>query len=110
MFKFYVAACRAYFKFLLLRYTPTETTSSGTSMAEKKAPKADINNEKRDARKYDENITATLRLLRLLVKYGSLLKDVLSEGFRTTPPSPWQDVVPQVQLASIFLLFSTAYS
>ena len=41
-------------------------------------------------RQEDNNITATLRLLRLLVKYASELRDVLEEGFATTPTGPWK--------------------
>lgn len=104
IFKYYVDACRAYFRFLILRFAPS-SESSHKQEQKKKPARPDITpetstNGKRNARSYDENITATLRLLRLLVKYGALLQDVLSEGFRSTPPGPWKDVVPQVRLAS----------
>jgi len=50
--------------------------------------------------KSGENVTATLRLLRLLVKYGPLggknLQDVINEGFASTPCAPWKDIIPQV--------------
>ena len=38
----------------------------------------------------DMNVTATLRLLRLLVKYASELKSELENGFITTPTKPWK--------------------
>ncbi|XP_030839844.1 serine/threonine-protein kinase SMG1 isoform X2 [Strongylocentrotus purpuratus] len=47
-------------------------------------------------RQEDNNITATLRLLRLLVKYASELRDVLEEGFATTPTGPWKSIIPQL--------------
>ncbi|XP_072167614.1 serine/threonine-protein kinase SMG1-like [Diadema setosum] len=47
-------------------------------------------------RQEDNNITATLRLLRLLVKYASELRDVLEEGYATTPTGPWKSIIPQL--------------
>lgn len=38
----------------------------------------------------DMNVTATLRLLRLLVKYATELKTELESGFETTPTKPWK--------------------
>jgi len=38
----------------------------------------------------DGNITATLRLLRLLVKHAWELRDVLEEGFAASPTAPWK--------------------
>ena len=38
----------------------------------------------------DMNVTATLRLLRLLVKYAGELKAELEDGFATTPTKPWK--------------------
>ena len=38
----------------------------------------------------DMNVTATLRLLRLLVKYAGELKTELEDGFATTPTKPWK--------------------
>ena len=38
----------------------------------------------------DMNVTATLRLLRLLVKYAGELKVELEEGFASTPTKPWK--------------------
>lgn len=36
------------------------------------------------------NVTASLRLLRLLVKYAVELKTELQKGFETTPTKPWK--------------------
>ena len=63
----------------------------------------------------ENNLTATLRLLRILAKYGYDLQpvlgyfsslprvllerlcwQVLSEGLRTTPVQPWEAIVPQL--------------
>lgn len=38
----------------------------------------------------DGNITATLRLLRLLVKHAWELRGVLEEGLANTPTTPWK--------------------
>lgn len=38
----------------------------------------------------DMNVTASLRLLRLLVKYAGELKAELETGFISTPTKPWK--------------------
>ena len=38
------------------------------------------------------NVTATLRLLRLLVKYAGELKSELEIGFTSTPTKPWKGI------------------
>ena len=38
----------------------------------------------------DDNVTATLRLLRLVVKHALELRDVLEEGLAETPTAPWR--------------------
>jgi hypothetical protein len=65
---FYSEAARSYFKFLRLQ---TESISLG-------------------------NITATLRLLHLLVNFSDELSDVLATGFRGTTTTCWQDIIPQM--------------
>ena len=44
----------------------------------------------------DQNITVTLRLLRLLIKHGNSMESVLSDGFRKTPIGPWSAIIPQL--------------
>ncbi|KAG8199800.1 hypothetical protein JTE90_000893 [Oedothorax gibbosus] len=46
--------------------------------------------------KEDDNVTATLRLLRLVVKHASELRDVLEEGLAETPTAPWRGIIPQL--------------
>ena len=43
-----------------------------------------------------ETITATLRLLRLVVKHASELQNVLESGLSTTPTGPWKEIIPQL--------------
>ena len=38
----------------------------------------------------DSNVTATLRLLRLLVKHAAELQTGLEKGFLGTPTRPWE--------------------
>ena len=38
----------------------------------------------------DGKVTATLRLLRMLVKHAWELRDVLEEGLASSPTSPWK--------------------
>ncbi len=68
MFMHYQLSARAYFTFLKL-----SGAQSGSS------PALD-----------DMNVTASLRLLRLLVKYAGELKAELEQGFVTTPTKPWK--------------------
>jgi hypothetical protein len=42
------------------------------------------------------NIIATLRLLRLLVKYGREFVSTFHTGFKDTPTAAWRDITPQV--------------
>ena len=70
MFMHYQLAARAYFAFLRL-------SGSQAGMS----PALD-----------DMNVTASLRLLRLLVKYAGELKSELESGFKTTPTKPWKGV------------------
>ncbi|KAJ8664855.1 hypothetical protein QAD02_006517 [Eretmocerus hayati] len=43
-----------------------------------------------------DTITATLRLLRLVVKHASELQNVLESGLSTTPTGPWKEIIPQL--------------
>ncbi|XP_014477330.1 PREDICTED: serine/threonine-protein kinase SMG1 isoform X2 [Dinoponera quadriceps] len=43
-----------------------------------------------------DTITATLRLLRLVVKHALELQDVLEAGLSTTPTTPWKQIIPQL--------------
>ena len=70
MFMHYQLSARAYFTFLKL-----SGSQAGSS------PALD-----------DMNVTASLRLLRLLVKYAGELKSELEQGFSTTPTKPWKGV------------------
>jgi PI-3-kinase-related kinase SMG-1 len=74
IFKHYELATRAYFRFLHLSGSHPDET-----------PGVD-----------DMNVTATLRLLRLLVKYAAELKFELESGFSTTPTKPWKGIIPQL--------------
>ena len=68
MFMHYQLSARAYFTFLKL-----SGSQAGSS------PALD-----------DMNVTASLRLLRLLVKYAVELKSELEKGFANTPTKPWK--------------------
>lgn len=41
-------------------------------------------------------LTATLRLLRLIVKHAHTLQDVLESGLALTPTTPWKGIIPQL--------------
>ncbi|KAJ3082415.1 Serine/threonine-protein kinase smg1 [Quaeritorhiza haematococci] len=43
-----------------------------------------------------KNITATLRILRLFVKYGVHLEQTFQIGFEDTTVMPWENVIPQL--------------
>jgi PI-3-kinase-related kinase SMG-1 len=44
----------------------------------------------------EENILATLRLLKLLIMYAIELKEDLQEGLAQTPTQPWKNIIPQL--------------
>ncbi|XP_044575793.1 serine/threonine-protein kinase SMG1 isoform X2 [Cotesia glomerata] len=69
IYSYYELAANAYFKFLEL-----------------------TNNESNDC----ATITATLRLLRLIVKHALELQNVLETGLSTTPTGPWKEIIPQL--------------
>ena len=49
------------------------------------------------AEKYEEgNISATLRIVKLLIKYAVELKDDLQAGLEETPTQPWKGIIPQL--------------
>lgn len=80
IYSFYEMAAEAYFKYLQLA---TQMQDDGlvnvTNMV--------------DEGKSNENcsvVTATLRILRLIVKHALGLQEVLEQGLETTPTSPWK--------------------
>ncbi|XP_055371499.1 serine/threonine-protein kinase Smg1 [Condylostylus longicornis] len=81
VYSYYEMAADAYFKFLNL---------------------ATENDENSDSDDTDESygdcamVTATLRLLRLVVKHALGLQDVLEEGLSSTPTKPWKAIIPQL--------------
>ena len=50
------------------------------------------------------NITATLRLLRLLVKYSNELKKHLEDPFSQTPTKPWKGKITFMLYCSFAIL------
>lgn len=85
LFKYYDLSARAYFKFLKLKAK-----------------------EKSKLQKIDSScITATLRLLRLLVKYFEPLQSTLEDGFKDVDVHLWKSIlhhiISNLQLIIIFL-------
>lgn len=72
VYRYYEMCASSYFKFLLLSSNNAE--DSGDSSV----------------------VTATLRLLRLIVKHALGLQDVLEEGLSNTPSDPWKVIIPQL--------------
>lgn len=69
IYSYYELSANAYFKYLQL-----------------------ANNESNEC----DTITATLRLLRLVVKHALELQNVLEAGLSTTPTAPWKQIIPQL--------------
>ncbi|KXJ09880.1 Serine/threonine-protein kinase SMG1 [Exaiptasia diaphana] len=85
LFKHYHYAAKAYFMYLKI--------GNGYASPEKISPeRVKKTNKSND----DGNVTATLRLLRLLVKHAGELRSVLEEGLANTPTRPWKDIIPQL--------------
>lgn len=80
IYSFYEMAAEAYFKYLqLATQMQDEILVNVTNIA--------------DDGKSNENcsvVTATLRILRLIVKHALGLQEVLEQGLETTPTSPWK--------------------
>lgn len=72
VYRYYEMCASSYFKFLLLSSSNSE--DSGDSSV----------------------VTATLRLLRLIVKHALGLQEVLEEGLSNTPSDPWKVIIPQL--------------
>lgn len=72
VYRYYELCATSYFKFLLL--SSAKDQDSGDSSV----------------------ITATLRLLRLIVKHALGLQEVLEEGLSKTPSDPWKVIIPQL--------------
>ncbi|XP_067130817.1 serine/threonine-protein kinase SMG1 [Centruroides vittatus] len=73
VYRYYELSAKAYFQFLHLNSQCEE-------------------NERCE----DDNVTATLRLLRLVVKHAAELRDVLEKGLAETPTAPWRGIIPQL--------------
>ena len=68
LYGFYKLAAKSYFKFLSLRENDLE----------------------------DTNVTATLRLLKLIVRHSPILKEILEDGLKSTPIDPWKTIILQL--------------
>jgi serine/threonine-protein kinase SMG1 len=71
VYLYYEMCASAYFKFLRLSSNSEESGDSSV-------------------------VTATLRLLRLIVKHALGLQEVLEEGLSQTPSDPWKVIIPQL--------------
>ncbi|CAB3374703.1 Hypothetical predicted protein [Cloeon dipterum] len=49
-----------------------------------------------EAAQAESALTATLRLLRLIVKHATSFQDALEQGLATTPTAPWKGIIPQL--------------
>jgi len=77
----YKQAAESYFKFLTLNTKPNATTG-------------DSHRDMGDS--HSLTITATLRLFRLLIKYGSDMSKEFASWLTNTPAEPWRDIIPQL--------------
>lgn len=68
LYGFYKLAAKSYFKFLSLRENDLE----------------------------DTNVTATLRLLKLIVRHSPILKEILEDGLKSTPIDPFKTIILQL--------------
>lgn len=76
VYRYYEKSAESYFKFLQL------TTTSNERVVDDKLE--------------GWIVTATLRILRLIVKHALGLQDVLDQGLLTTPSDPWKTIIPQL--------------
>ncbi|XP_077868684.1 serine/threonine-protein kinase SMG1-like [Saccoglossus kowalevskii] len=90
IFSHYELAAKSYFTYLKLRGQDTGINASGISQSESNGDNITLSSHE------DANTTATLRLLRLLVKHAGELRDVLENGLANTPTGPWKGIIPQL--------------
>lgn len=83
VYSFYEMAAEAYFKYLQL--TTQSIEASHTDMEQ-----ADGGNNNGHSSDDCSTVTATLRILRLIVKHALGLQDVLEDGLASTPSTPWK--------------------
>ncbi|KAK5642069.1 hypothetical protein RI129_008236 [Pyrocoelia pectoralis] len=55
-----------------------------------------VNTENINKNNECNTITATLRLLRLIVKHALVLQNVIEDGLANTPTNPWKVIIPQL--------------
>lgn len=93
IYSFYEMAAEAYFKYLQLA---TQMQDNGLANVTNISDdgKSNVSNENCSV------VTATLRILRLIVKHALGLQEVLEHGLETTPTSPWK-----VRIAFIYFYF-----
>ncbi|CAL8342926.1 unnamed protein product [Merluccius merluccius] len=88
IFSLYRISCRAYFTFLKL--------NAGKVPVSEEDPKLLLSSEVCKQSNDDMIVMATLRLLRLLVKHASELREGLELGLASTPTAPWRGIIPQL--------------
>lgn len=83
VYSFYEMAAEAYFKYLQLT-----TQSIDDNHIDVEQTNSDNNNG--NSSDDCSTVTATLRILRLIVKHALGLQDVLEDGLASTPSTPWK--------------------
>ncbi|CAG8582777.1 10118_t:CDS:2, partial [Dentiscutata heterogama] len=86
LFIAYKSAIDGYFRFL-------QSTRGKNNVQDTQDTQADIRIERIEE---SDIITATLRILRLLVKHGLLFEESFVEGFNNTNIRSWENIIPQV--------------
>lgn len=89
VYSYYEMAAEAYFKYLQLTTLSVEADTNITL-----AQYSDANCSSEDC----STVTATLRILRLIVKHALGLQDVLEDGLASTPSTPWKVSFPHINL------------
>lgn len=95
VYAYYSLAAEAYFKFLHLTSAHDETTDL-EAPEDRDANSRTQNEADMESSSSCSRITATLRLLRLIVKHAHGLQDVLESGLAATPTTPWMVIIPQL--------------
>ncbi|XP_015766823.1 PREDICTED: serine/threonine-protein kinase SMG1-like [Acropora digitifera] len=89
LFKHYHFAAKAYFMYLRMGAENCDKSSTAFNNEPVTCQTSKSSDD-------DSNVTATLRLLRLVVKHAGELRSELEEGLVTTPTRPWKDITPQL--------------
>ena len=94
--KFFSQSVLNYFKFLEIGNVNNLTSTTNSPSRQKNSESDNNNSPLLENNNNDHNIISTLRLLKLLAKYGNYMQDIFSKYLQITPTNVWRSITPQL--------------